>query len=268
MPSPPTGSRPSRAIGGLPDPHLRLGQRRHQPARPQRARTCSSGRSRTTPATPARSSSTPSPARTSTRSYEVAGDCCRAAAAGSTFNVFSAPVGYAGRAAPRRRNRSPGRARRCSSCSRAIPDSVLFSPYNVVAHTHRLGLHDALRLLVSPAHELDRSSASAGRSGSTAPTCTWDRERGLLRARHRLRRLPPLRRRQRRGHGAAAPPRRRDPTTFRAWLDYVDTYLAVWVHGLREGGQPRPRSGRRPDSLAWSAGRTRRAGRTPRERVE
>ena len=26
-----------------------------------------------------------------------------------------------------------------------------------------------------------------------------------------------------------------DPTTFRAWLDYVDTYLAVWVQGYAQG---------------------------------
>jgi hypothetical protein len=26
-----------------------------------------------------------------------------------------------------------------------------------------------------------------------------------------------------------------DPTTFSAWLDYVDTYLAVWVMGYEKG---------------------------------
>jgi hypothetical protein len=26
-----------------------------------------------------------------------------------------------------------------------------------------------------------------------------------------------------------------DPLTFRAWLDYVDTYLAVWVMGYEKG---------------------------------
>jgi hypothetical protein len=26
-----------------------------------------------------------------------------------------------------------------------------------------------------------------------------------------------------------------DPATFRAWLDYVDTYLAVWVKGYDKG---------------------------------
>jgi hypothetical protein len=26
-----------------------------------------------------------------------------------------------------------------------------------------------------------------------------------------------------------------DPETFRAWLDYVDTYLAVWVTGYEKG---------------------------------
>jgi len=26
-----------------------------------------------------------------------------------------------------------------------------------------------------------------------------------------------------------------DPDTFKAWLDYVDTYLAVWVMGYQKG---------------------------------
>jgi hypothetical protein len=26
-----------------------------------------------------------------------------------------------------------------------------------------------------------------------------------------------------------------DPGTFKAWLDYVDTYLAVWVMGYEKG---------------------------------
>ena len=26
-----------------------------------------------------------------------------------------------------------------------------------------------------------------------------------------------------------------DPETFKAWLDYVDTYLAVWVMGYEKG---------------------------------
>jgi hypothetical protein len=26
-----------------------------------------------------------------------------------------------------------------------------------------------------------------------------------------------------------------DPTTFSAWLDYVDTYLSVWVRGYEKG---------------------------------
>jgi hypothetical protein len=26
-----------------------------------------------------------------------------------------------------------------------------------------------------------------------------------------------------------------DPSTFRSWLDYVDTYLAVWVMGYEKG---------------------------------
>jgi hypothetical protein len=26
-----------------------------------------------------------------------------------------------------------------------------------------------------------------------------------------------------------------DPRTFRAWLDYVNTYLAVWVNGYEKG---------------------------------
>ncbi len=39
-----------------------------------------------------------------------------------------------------------------------------------------------------------------------------------------------------------------DPLTFKSWLDYVDTYLAVWVMGYEKGenlcrGDDRPAGG-------------------------
>jgi hypothetical protein len=104
-----------------------------------------------------------------------------------TFNMFSAPVGYTG---PLRH--TPDSLQRVRETmlqmTAAHPRQVLFSAYNAMVHTHRLGLHDLF----------------AYAAGSAIVTAKLFR------------------------HAT-------DPVVFRAWLDYVDTYLAVWVTGYEKG---------------------------------
>jgi len=57
-----------------------------------------------------------------------------------TFNMFSAPVGYAGPLRPDPDSLAQVRRTLMDLMAR-YPDHILFSPYNAVAHTHRLGLH-------------------------------------------------------------------------------------------------------------------------------
>ena len=61
---------------------------------------------------------------------------CRA-----TFNMFSAPVGYTGSLRHDRESLARVRAAMMDVMAQ-YPEHVLYSPYNAVAHTHRLGLHD------------------------------------------------------------------------------------------------------------------------------
>ena len=165
----------------------------------------------------------------------------RAADCRLTFNMFSAPVGY--REGLRH---TPESLRECRRTMLALlerhPGHVLFSPYSAVAHTHTLGLHDAVRLLV-PAHE----RGCRRRPRPDVPTVPHRPDLGprriLLRSGHRLRGLPSLRRRQRRGHRAHVPPRHRPGRILR--LAGLRGHLPGGVgHGLREGGQPVCRTGR------------------------
>ncbi len=149
-----------------------------------------------------------------------------------TLNLFSAPVGYDG---PLRHTRTS--LRRTRTAMRRLmdgyPETVLFSPYNAVVHTHRLGLHD---LFSCPYPRMNSSAdVGLGRSFRQYRTdLTWDRaaaccvpDTDCADCRHYA-------------AGSAIVTARlfrhaTDPETFRAWLDYVDTYLAVWVKGYRKG---------------------------------
>ncbi|MCK7514482.1 MAG: hypothetical protein MZV70_67680 [Desulfobacterales bacterium] len=77
-------------------------------------------------------------------------DALAAADCRITFNMFSSPVGYTGRAAPRRGLAGPYPARRWWRCSTRHPGHVLFSPYSAVAHTHAHGPARPVRLFLSP----------------------------------------------------------------------------------------------------------------------
>jgi len=149
-----------------------------------------------------------------------------------TFNMFSSPVGYAG---PLRHNpASLARTRQVMlDLLTRYPEHVLFSPYNVAAHTHIHGLH---ALYECPYPRMNPSTAiGLGRSFRQYRTdLSWDRavaccvpDTDCADCRHYA-------------SGSAVVTARlfrhaTDPDKFKAWLDYVDTYLAVWVMGYEKG---------------------------------
>lgn len=149
-----------------------------------------------------------------------------------TFNVFSAPVGYEG---PLRHDAaSLLRTRRVMlETMKRHPDSVLFSTYNAVAHTHERGLHS----LYGCSYPRRNASTDIGLGRSFRQyraDLTWDRSVACCvpdtdcdDCRHYAAGSAVVTARLFR-HAA-------DPDTFRSWLDYVDTYLSVWVMGYEKG---------------------------------
>jgi len=157
--------------------------------------------------------------------YEVAENLTRDGCK-LTFSVFSAPVGYRG---PLRHTPTSLDHTRESMIDLLLrfPDRVLYSHYNALAHTHRYGLHD----LYSCSYPRMNPSADIGLGRSFRQyrtDLTWDRniaccvpDTDCIDCRHYA-------------AGSAVVTARLfrhacNPETFKSWLDYVDTYLAVWV---------------------------------------
>jgi MoaA/NifB/PqqE/SkfB family radical SAM enzyme len=152
---------------------------------------------------------------------------CRA-----TCNVFSAPVGYDGKL--RHDRESLARTRRTMmDVLTKYPEHLLYSPYNIVAHTHACGLHDLYGCSyprMNPSTDI-----GLGRSFRQYRTdLTWDRSASCC--------VPDTDCADCRHYaaGSAVVTARlyrhaTDPENFKAWLDYVDTYLAVWVMGYEKG---------------------------------
>lgn len=149
-----------------------------------------------------------------------------------TFNMFSAPVGYRGHL--RHSAESLHKTREMMSALLAeYPQTVLFSRYNIVAHTGRLALHE----LFSCSYPRKNPSTDIGLGRSFRQYRTdlqWDREAACCvpdtdcdDCRHYAAGSAVVTARMYR-HAT-------DPLTFSAWLDYVDTYLAVWVRGYEKG---------------------------------
>jgi hypothetical protein len=149
-----------------------------------------------------------------------------------TFNMFSAPVGYNG---PLRHTADSLKqtAEVMAELLAAHPASVLFSWYNIAAHTAPKGLHE---LFSCPYPRMNPSTAiGLGRSFRQYRTdLQWDREAACC--------VPDTDCSDCRHYaaGSAVVTARMyrhatDPETFAAWLDYVDTYLAVWVRGYDKG---------------------------------
>jgi MoaA/NifB/PqqE/SkfB family radical SAM enzyme len=149
-----------------------------------------------------------------------------------TFNIFSAPVGYTGDL--RHTDQSLRETRRVmAQLLDQYGDHVLFSYYNIVAHTHPKGLHDLYGC--SYPRQNPSTDVGLGRSFRQYRTdLTWDRsvaccvpDTDCVDCRHYA-------------AGSAVVTARLyrhavDPDTFNSWLDYVDTYLAVWVMEYEKG---------------------------------
>lgn len=149
-----------------------------------------------------------------------------------TFNVFSSPVGYTG---PLRHDEASLKRVQAAMIEllESYPQQVLFSVYNAVAHTHKSSLHDLYTCLYprqNPSQDL-----GLGRSFRQYRTdLNWDRSVACCvpdtdcdDCRHYA-------------SGSAIVTARlyrhaNDRATFTSWLDYVDTYLAVWVMGYPKG---------------------------------
>ena len=149
-----------------------------------------------------------------------------------TFNMFSAPVGYGGHL--RHTSESLTHTREIQlHLLDAYPGHVLFSPYSAVAHTHRLGLHD---LYGCPYPRMNPSTAiGLGRSFRQYRTdLSWDRNAACC--------VPDTDCADCRHYAAGSAVvtsklfrHATNPETFKAWMDYVDTYLSVWVVGYEKG---------------------------------
>jgi len=149
-----------------------------------------------------------------------------------TFNMFSAPVGYEGHL--RHTEASLTKTRLVMGELLAeYPETVVFSPYNIVAHTGKQALHE----LFSCSYPRMNSSTAIGLGRSFRQYRTdlqWDRDAACCvpdtdcdDCRHYAAGSAVVTARMYR-HAT-------DPQTFSAWLDYVDTYLAVWVRGYDKG---------------------------------
>lgn len=149
-----------------------------------------------------------------------------------TFNMFSSPVGYDGHL-----RHTPDTLARTRAMMAGLladyPDTVLFSHYNIVAHTHEKGLHEVFSCSYP---RMNPSTAiGLGRSFRQYRTdLQWDRDAACC--------VPDTDCADCRHYaaGSAVVTARMyrhatDPQTFSAWLDYVDTYLAVWVKGYEKG---------------------------------
>jgi MoaA/NifB/PqqE/SkfB family radical SAM enzyme len=158
---------------------------------------------------------------------QLAGSDCK-----FTFNMFSAPLGYDG--SLRHTADSLAKTRKTMiDLLQRYPQNLLFSHYSAVAHTHRRGLHD----LFACSYPRMNSSTDIGLGRSfrqyradlswnrAAACCVPDTDCGDCR--HYASGSAVVTARLFR-HAA-------DPDTFKAWLDYVDTYLAVWVMGYAKG---------------------------------
>ena len=146
--------------------------------------------------------------------------------------MFSAPVGYDGPLRHTPVSLEHTRKVMLELLSQ-YPENVLFSAYNAVAHTHRRALHE----LYGCSYPRMNPSTDIGLGRSFRQyraDLTWDRDvaccvpdTDCADCRHYAAGSAVVTARLFR-HATA-------PDAFKAWLDYVDTYLAVWVMGYEKG---------------------------------
>jgi len=149
-----------------------------------------------------------------------------------TFNVFSAPVGYHGDLKHTHASLMKTRQTMLELMNQ-YPETIRYSPYNVMAHTHTHGLHD----LYGCSYPRQNPSTAIGLGRSFRQyraDLSWDRSVACC--------VPDTDCDDCRHYAAGSAVvtarlhRHADnPHTFQSWLDYVDTYLAVWVMGYQKG---------------------------------
>ena len=148
-----------------------------------------------------------------------------------TFNMFSATVGYTGSLTHTATSLAETR-KTMLELLREFPENVLFSPYSAASHTDANSLHE---LFSCPYPRQNRGEFGLGRSfrqyrsdltwGRSASCCVPDTDCGDCR--HYAAGSAIVTARMNRHISS--------PDQFRAWLDYVDTYLAVWIPGYTKG---------------------------------
>ena len=144
-----------------------------------------------------------------------------------TFNMFSATLGYQGSLTHTPETLAEARQAMLALLA-DYPEHVLFSPYSAAAHTDALSLHE---LYSCPYPRRNQGQFGLGRSfRQYRSDLTWVREASCCvpdtdcaDCRHYAAGSAIVTARMNRHIGS--------PDQFRAWLDYVDTYLAVWVQG-------------------------------------
>ncbi len=149
-----------------------------------------------------------------------------------TFNMFSAPLNYSGNLL--HTTGTLGKVRNVMiDLMEKYPESVLFSYYNTVVHTHKNSLY---QLFSCPYPRMNPSAAfGLGRSFRQYRTdLTWDRAAACC--------VPDTDCNDCRHYAAGSAivtsklsRHTGNPEIFKSWLDYVDTYLAVWVKGYDKG---------------------------------
>ncbi len=149
-----------------------------------------------------------------------------------TFNMFSAPMDYSGNLLHTPETLDKARHVMIDLLEK-YPGAVLFSKYSATVHTHRSSLY---RLFSCPYPRMNSSTAlGLGRSFRQYRTdLTWDRSAACCvpdtvcdDCRHYAAGSSIVTSKLNRHTG--------DPDIFKSWLDYVDTYLAVWVKGYEKG---------------------------------
>ena len=149
-----------------------------------------------------------------------------------TFNVFSTPLDYSGNLlhTPETLNKV---RRVMIDLMEKHPEAVLFSYYNTVVHTHQSSLY---QLFSCPYPRMNPSvTFGLGRSFRQYRTdLTWDRAAACC--------VPDTDCNDCRHYAAGSAivtsklsRHTGNPEIFKSWLDYVDTYLAVWVKGYEKG---------------------------------
>jgi len=147
-----------------------------------------------------------------------------------TFNMFSATVGYKGPLTHTAESLAQTRQTMVRLLA-DFPDHVIFSPYSAAAHTDVRSLHD---LFSCPYPRQNSGQFGLGRTfRQYRSDLSWVREASCCvpdtdcaDCRHYAAGSAIVTARMNRHIGSA--------DQFRAWLDYVDTYLAVWIQGYKK----------------------------------